>query len=266
MLRESLAAMSSLSGYDSLMKKYRIFLFSLAITVVVVAAKYLMHLWGWELIRLSNLHTSVITGAFFVIGFLLSATIADYKESEKIPAEISSTVQNMYEDGAAIKRQYTDFDLSTFKKRLQEILAAFREDVRDKAHSTHHHVHKLNDSFISMERAGVPANFIVKFKQQQAQLVRSLFRVNYIQRITFIPSATILAQVIVALTIGLLLFTEIEPFYGGMALAALICFILVYILRLLQVISTPFHSEGKTLDDVSLFLVDQASDHIARER
>jgi hypothetical protein len=248
------------------MKKYRIFLFSLAITGIVIIAKYLMHTWGWELIRLGNLHTSVITGAFFVIGFLLSATIADYKESEKIPAEISSTIQNMYEDGAAIKRQYPKFDMPKFKKHLLAILTTFREDVRDKAHGTHHHVHKLNDSFISMEQAGVPANFIVKFKQQQAQLVRSLFRVNYIQRITFIPSATVLAQVIVALTISLLLLTEIEPFYGGMALAALISFILVYILRLLRVISTPFHSEGKTLDDVSLFLVDQARDHIKTER
>jgi len=258
--------MFRLVSYDGCMKKYRIFVLSLAIAMVIIGVKYGMHLWEWELIQLGNLHTSVITGTFFVIGFLLSATIADYKESEKIPAEISSTVQNMYEDGAAIKRQYPGFDLAKFKKRLQEILSTFREDVRDKAHGTHHHVHKLNDSFISMEQAGVPANFIVKFKQQQAQLVRSLFRVNYIQRITFIPSATVLAQVIVVLTIGLLLFTEIEPFYGGMALTALISFMLVYVLRLLRVISTPFHGEGKTLDDVSLFLVDQARDHIRQER
>lgn len=244
------------------MKKYRIFLFSLLAVVIIVGAKLAMHLLDWELIQLSNLHTSVITGTFFVIGFLLSATIADYKESEKIPAEISSSIQNMYEDGATMKAQYPDFDFTSFKKQLLTILAVFRDDVRDKAHNTHTAVHSLNESFLSMERAGVPANFIVKCKQQQAGLVKSLFRVNYIQRISFIPSATILAQTIVVMTVGLLLFTEVEPFYGGMTLVALISFVLIYVLRLLQTISTPFHSEGKTLDDVSLFLVDQTHDAI----
>lgn len=233
---------------------------------VVMAAKYGMHALGWEVLQLGSLHTSVITGAFFVIGFILSATIADYKESEKIPAEVSSAVQNMYEDAAAINKVYPKFDLGTFKKNLQKILKAFREDVRDKSHSAHHHIHKLNDSFVSMEQAGVPANFIVKLKQQQAQLVKSLLRVNYIQRIKFIPSATVLAQAIVVLTVGLILFTEIEPFYGGMALAAIISFILIYILKLIKIISTPFHGEGKTYDDVSLFLVDQAAEHIKKER
>lgn len=247
------------------MKKYRLFIISLVITVLLALAKFIMHDLGWEGIRLGSLHTSVITGTFFVIGFILSATIADYKESEKIPAEIASVTQNMYEDAAAIKKLYPDFDLAQFKKQLLKVLDAFRQDVRDKDHQAHHHIHQLNESFISMEQAGAPANFIVKFKQQQAQLVRSLLRVNYIQRITFIPSAAVLAQAIVIITTGLLLFTDVEPFYGGMALTAIIGFILIYILNLIRVISTPFHSEGKTQDDVSLFLIDQAADHIRKE-
>jgi hypothetical protein len=93
-------------------------------------------------------------------------------------------------------------------------------------------------------------------------LTRVLFRVTYIQRITFIPSATVLARSIIPLTITLLVFTEIEPFFGGMAITAIICFILVYMLRLIQVISTPFQGEGKTQDDVSLFLIDETLQHL----
>jgi hypothetical protein len=115
-----------------------------------------------------------------------------------------------------------------------------------------------------MEKADVPANFIVKLKQQQALLVRNLFRVNYIQRITFLPSAIILAWSIVVLAIGLLLLTEIEPFVGGMVLSGVITFILVYVLLLIRIIGTPFHSEGKTKDDVSLFLLERTIDHLRR--
>ena len=113
-----------------------------------------------------------------------------------------------------------------------------------------------------MEKAGVPANFIVKLKQQQAQLLRSLFRVNYIQKIKFIPSAFILARSIVVLIIVVLLLTNIDPFYGGLALTGTISFILLYMIILIQTISTPFHAKGKTQDDVSLFLLRETTTHL----
>lgn len=245
------------------MNRYRIFIYSLLFTLLIIVFKYVLHLFNFEVLQLGSLHSSVVTGTFFVIGFLLSATIADYKESERIPSEFSSIVENMYEDAHATHQSYSAFNLQQFKKQLQKISSSFASDVRLKKHSSRLLVHALNESFIQMEQAGVPANFIVKFKQQQAQLLRLLYRVTYIQRITFIPSATILARSIVPLTLLLIIFTEIEPFFGGMAIIAIISFILIYILKLIQVISTPFQGEGKTRDDVSLFLLDETSKHLS---
>ncbi|HYF97107.1 MAG TPA: hypothetical protein VD947_03670 [Patescibacteria group bacterium] len=247
-------------------KRYKIFYLSLLITAVIVAAKFILHYFGAEPLRLGSLHSSVVTGTFFVVGFLLSATIVDYKESERIPSEFSSIIENMYEDAKSFHKNYPKFDKDLFRKRLQEVAMAFTEDVRKKRHGTRLKVHALNDSFVEMEKAGVPANFVVKLKQQQAQLDKVLFRVTYIQRITFIPSATILARSIVPLTVGLLVFTEIEPFYGGMAIVAIISFILFYILKLIQVISVPFQQEGKTQDDVSLFLIDKTLNYLKKDK
>lgn len=124
----------------------------------------------------------------------------------------------------------------------------------------------LSQTFAEMEKAKVPPNFIVKLKQQQAQLLRSLFRVTYIQNIRFIPSAAILARLIVILSSSLLLFTDIEPFYGGLAIVGIISFILVYIILLIEVISTPFHEAGKTRDDISLFLVSEAVTYLHKKK
>lgn len=245
--------------------RYRILLISLAVTAFVVALKVALHATGNEMLVLGSLHTGVISGTFFVLGFLLSATIADYKESERIPAEFSSVIENMYEDAEATHRTYKDFDIEAFKKQLHVIAKSFAKDVRKKKHTTRLEVHKLNDTFVEMEKAGVPANYIVKLKQQQAQLARVLFRVTYIQRIKFIPSATILARSIIPIVLALLLFTEIEPIFGGVIITAMITFIFVYILILLQVISTPFQGEGKTQDDVSLFLINDTIDYLGRK-
>ncbi len=234
---------------------FRIFLLSLVITVIIIVIKYIFHIQLWEVVVLSSLHGSVISGAFFVIGFLLSTTIADYKESEKIPADFSSNLENMFEDASSIKRNHKRFKLKEFATQLRVIAESFQSDVRNKTRNAHLEIHKLNDHFAHMEKVDVPPNFIVKLKQQQAQILRSTMRVGYIQRITFIPSATILARSIVVLSITLLVFTKIDPFYGGLLITGGISFSMVYILKLISVISTPFHSKGATQDDVSLFLV-----------
>lgn len=244
------------------LKMLRIFLLALGATLLIVSLKFIFHQLNIEVIEQTSLHNSVISSVIFVIGFLLSATIADYKESEKIPAEFASTVENMYEDAESIHATYPKFDLDLFRKNLIDVLGSFRDGTRVNRGGARREINELNDTFTEMEKAGVPANFIVKLKQQQAQLLRSLFRVNYIQKIKFIPSAFILARSIVLLVIVVLLLTNIDPFYGGLVLTGVISFILLYMIILIQTISIPFHAKGKTQDDVSLFLLRETTTHL----
>jgi hypothetical protein len=244
------------------LKMLRIFLLALGATLLIVSLKFIFHQLNVEVIEQTSLHNSVISSVIFVIGFLLSATIADYKESEKIPAEFASTVENMYEDAESIHATYPKFDLDLFRKNLIDVLGSFRDGTRVNRGGARREINELNDTFTEMEKAGVPANFIVKLKQQQAQLLRSLFRVNYIQKIKFIPSAFILARSIVLLVIVVLLLTNIDPFYGGLVLTGAISFIMLYMIILIQTISIPFHAKGKTQDDVSLFLLQETTTHL----
>lgn len=243
--------------------RLRIFTISFLVTILVVVAKVALHETGNEILSLGSLHTAVVTGTFFVLGFLLSTTIADYKESERVPSEFSSILENMYEDAEATHAAYPKFDLDKFRTKLSEVASSFAEGIRKKKHTARFAIHELNSSFVEMEKAGVPPNYVVKLKQQQAQLLKILFRVTYIQRITFIPSASVLAKSIIPITIGFILLTEIEPVMGGIIITAVISFILVYMLRLIQVISTPFQRAGKTQDDVSLFLIDDTAQHLS---
>lgn len=245
---------------------YRIFALAFLVTIVALGVKYCLHRLGWDFIALGSLHSSVISGVIFVIGFLLSATITDYKEAERIPAEIAATLENMHEDAQSIYANYPKFDFAAYEAQLYVATKAFAGDLRNsKSHKAKAELRKLGSLYVQMETAGVPANFIVKLKQQQSVLIRHLFRVNYIQRITFIPSATVLAWAIVIIAISLLLVTKIEPFVGGMSLTGVIVFILMYVLLLIEVIKTPFHDEGKTTDDVSLFLIERTARHISAD-
>jgi len=246
------------------LRNYRIFVISLIAAASLVAAKYLLHHFELEPIEMGSLHGSVISGVIFVIGFLLSATIADYKESERIPADIASTLEGMYEDALSIEQNYPKFDAAAYGEQLHAIAQGYLVDLRSRSRKsvTREALHNLNVFHARMETAGVPANFIVKLKQQQTVLLRHLFRVNYIQRITFVPSANILAWSIVVLAAILLLMTNMDPFVAGVVISGAIMFILTYVLQLISVIRTPFHAEGKTRDDVSLFLIERTVDHL----
>lgn len=251
----------------NLLLRYRVFIYALVFTVALLAVKFILHFIGWEPIYLDRLHSSVISGTIFVIGFLLSATIRDYKEAERIPAEVASTIENMYEDALSIKQNYPKFDFDSYQKQLAKIAKTMAADLRNsRSHRAKLQLHKLNQLTADMEKVGVPANFIVKLKQQHSSLLRHLYRVNYIQRITFIPSANILAWAIVGIGIILLLLTEMESFLGSLIVVGAIIFILIYVSLLIHTIKTPFQDEGKTKDDVSLFLLDRTIKYLQEKR
>ncbi len=256
---------SIISIVKRIFTNYRILLWALAATLIVIIAKYALHTIGFEPIEQTSLHNSMVSSVIFVIGFVLSATIADYKESERIPSEFASTVENMYEDAKEIQKNYPTFDLNLFRSNLIDVLGAFRQGTRVNRKGARREISELNITFGQMEKAGVPANFIVKLKQQQAILLKSMYRVNYIQKIRFIPSAFILVRSIVVMVIGALLLTNIDPFYGGLVLTGTIAFIMTYMLLLIQHISVPFHDQGKTRDDVSLFLLKETKAYLMKE-
>jgi len=246
-------------------KNLRIFLIALVGGILFVATKYLFHHFGWEIVEQSSLHNSVISSVTFVIGFLLSASIADYKESERIPSDFAANIEDMYEDAASIHVSYPVFDLEGFRMQLKIIAEGFGNDARRQSFDVRQEIKELSAYFATMEQGKVPPNFVVKLKQQQTQLLRQRHRVNYIQRIKFIPSATLLVRSIVGMTLLLLLLTNIDPFYGGLAITGLIVFVQIYMLVLINVISLPFHPAGTTRDDVSLFLIDDTITYLSKE-
>lgn len=247
-------------------RTFRLLIIALLSAVIIITVKYIFHLYGWEPIEQSSLHNGVLSSATFVIGFLLSATIADYKESERIPSEFSANIEDMLADAEVIHQSYPKFNFEGFRAQLEKIAQKFDSEVRNASRGVSEEIRALNPYFGEMEKAGVPPNFIVKLKQQQVLLLRNRKRLNYIQRIKFIPSATILSRSIVALVIMLLVFTNVEPFYGSLAIIGIISFVLLYMMMLIDIISTPFHASGKTQDDVSLFLVKDAANFIKSRR
>lgn len=237
--------------------RYRILVQTLLLVGLVVAAKVGLHELDWEFIAVSPLHASIVAGGIFILSIFLAGILPDYKEAERLPAEFTATIDNMFEDGVSIGRSYPEFDSAGLREALASALEAFRDDIIHNKRRAYDEIHEITDALSQMDRAKVPPNFIVKLKQEQGTLIKLLLRLYYIQRIRFIPSAYYLVVSTALTVIVILLFTELEPSSASISALALVAFIFLYLIRLIAIANTPFRPEGYGQDDVSLFLVEE---------
>jgi hypothetical protein len=245
--------------------RWRIFRQTAIIAIGVLIIKYVFHILDWEILTVTSLHSSVLAGTIFVLGFILSSTHADYKESEKMPVELSTALENLYQDGMLFKEKNKEFDLDSLRENITEVLRQFKKDVQDHTSESFQKAKELALHIAKMEAMGAPANYVVKMKQDQATVVRTTLRMRYLLRIQPLPSAFILVEFIVFGVITMLMLTDIPKLADEMAITAFFSFLYYYILKLIEVMDLPFHAEGTTQDDVSLFLLEEQIERLAKK-
>jgi hypothetical protein len=223
---------------------------------VLLLAKVAVHALDLEFIELSPLFTSVVAGGIFVIGLLVAGTLADYKEAEKMPSEIRTSLENIHQDGVAIEAWKGGFDIDRLRGSLAGVVTAFLTDLRDvESRTSLGAIDDISPSILELERMDVPANYIVRLRTEQGNVRRSVLRIYHIQRTDFLPSAYVLIQTIVGLIVVGLVFTEIDPIAQSLVLVGFISYFFIYLVRLLHIIDRPFRHGERTMDDVSLFLL-----------
>lgn len=249
-------------------KNWRLLIDTAMIVVGILFVKIvLVEGLSLEFFSLSPLFTSIIAGGIFVVSILLAGVITDYKESDKLPSEISAAIEAIYEDGLYIKALKAKFNVDFLRQRLQEIIQSLKKDL-DAEHSREAitAVSKLTQSFLEMESLGIPANYIVRLKQEQSIIRKSLLRIHHIQRIRFAPSAQILLKTFITLIIGLLIFTKIEPPLDSLILVAFVSFLFIYLIKLIDIMDEPFCvGEHTTMDEVSFFLLRESHERIGKK-
>jgi hypothetical protein len=229
---------------------------AVAVAVVVLCAKAVVHYAGGEVLELNSLFTSMIAGAIFLFGLILSGTLADYKESDRIPSEFVAALESIRSEVRATQARNAGYDASEAPRLLGDISARFREAVASGDYTAlHDSVSALTPVFAEMEAAGAAPTYLSRIRSDQATIRRLVLRVAHVQRIDFLPSAYLLLLTTVCVVVTILVFTRIEPLYLAFVLVAFVTFLFVYMIRLLRVLETPFRPAGETRDDVSLFLL-----------
>ena len=255
-------------SYD-LHKRFRIFGEVILVVVVLSLMKSVIHWFQLEFLSLNALFTSAVAAAVFIIGFLLSGVLSDYKEADRIPGELRSALESIYADFKLYAQRSSEFSFERAKAHILAIASCFQGALKDlekcDLRPVLTHVEALSDSFVEMENGGVPANYIVRLKTDQSAIRKLLFRVSHIQKIQFVPSVHVLVQSLVFAIVTLLLFLKTEGSPESALIFGALSYMFIYSLYLVSTLEQPFRKARKSLDDVSLFLLREFEDRVAAE-
>jgi hypothetical protein len=226
------------------------------LVITIAMLKFLSHKFGFEVMELNALFTSLVAGTIFLIGFLISGVLSDYKESEKIPSEISASIKTLFDDAYTIykgKNSDTAYKFIEFQKSfINSLMDWFYK--KERTQSMLKKISMMNDFIIELEKEGVQANYIIKLKNEQNSLRKMILRIDTIRATSFIGSAYAIVEAMGFLTALGLIMIKIEPFYASLFITLLVTFLISYMFFLIKDIDNPFDyaANGESGTEISL--------------
>ena len=224
--------------------------------ILIAVLKFLAHKFGYEVMELNAIFTSLVAGTIFLIGFLISGVLSDYKESEKLPSELSATMKSLLDDTYTIykgKNSDTALKFIEFQKAfLNSLMDWFYK--KERTTSILNKVSMMNDFFVELDKEGIMANYIIKMKTEQSSIRKMILRIDTIRDTDFVSSAYAIVQVMGLLIAFGMLIIEIGSFYTSLFFTVLVTFLISYMFLLIKDLDNPFDysSKGESGTEISL--------------
>jgi hypothetical protein len=244
-------------AFENVRRKWHILFKILPLLVLIIALKIAFYLSNFEVISLSALFTSLIAATTFLIGFLITGVISDYKESEKLPGEMAATLEAIYDEAYIINKNKQ----TTLTNEFMEFQRGLIQSVEDwffKKERTKNlmvKVSKLNDYFAGLEPLA-QATFINRLKQEQTNLRRQITRVHTIRETNFVESAYAIVEALAFFVIIGLIAMKPDPLTvnESIAFTLVVSFLVLYMLFLIKDLDDPFEYEkyGESGSEISL--------------
>ena len=232
--------------YKIVKPKWWLVLKLLPVLAVFVFIKWLVHFYQLEYLELNALFTSLIAATVFLIGFLISGVLSDYKESEKIPGEIASCLDTLSDDALSIHYKKKDERSSELLEHILQTQKLIIDWLYQRIQFPVllENIENYTDHFSKLEDS-IPVNYIVKLKQEQSSLRKWLIRIQVIRDTDFVSSAYAILETLALLIIAGLLSIKIEPFYESLFFLGFVVFLILYMILLIKDLDNPFDYSDK---------------------
>ena len=229
-----------------------------ALVLAIGLAKLVAHQLGWEWMRPNPLVTSLVASTVFLMGFLLNGVLGDFKESEKLPGEIATSLETLGLEIQAIPSHNPVAQVGNHLWAVAELGDSILEwllnriptaELLRRYQQTHGQVVQAS------VKLGIPP-LQARLMAETAQILKLINRVEAIRETSFITLVYWLATAGIVLLSGSLIFTVTDVLQESIFFIIVIAFLLIFLLRLIADIDNPFgHADANSAEDVSIDLL-----------
>lgn len=254
------------------MAKWKLFFTTLPYVSFILALKILLaRFFGFEgFLELGEV-SLVITGGIFLIGFMLAGTMADYKESEKIPGDLAAALETAEDTIIQVTMNAKDpskIDTKTILRELfnlgESIIAWFYKKKTDE--EMYAQLTSIVYKISELEKLGANGGGCGKIIGDFNTIRKIINRVGVISRTGFLATGYALLEVLITAIIIILLIVKFKSVLVEAIIVSFVGLIYIYMYRLIKDIDDPFeYKEEETgVTEIPLFPITEYLDRLKK--
>jgi hypothetical protein len=147
---------------EAFMTKYGLIVKACGITLTLLIVRLIFDYLNFDILSVTNLITAFI-GAIFTIAIIYTGTLTDYKESERIPGEIATSIRSFYSDLSLIR--VSDKALvQGMQEKTAALLRCINKNFRNNVWSMEEMdtvIDAINEDISKLVDLNVPPNFVI---------------------------------------------------------------------------------------------------------
>lgn len=241
--------------------KFHLILSVLPIIILTAAVKAVCHFAGFEFIpkELTSFFPSILTGIIFILGFLLAGVVTDFKECEKLPNEIATSLYVIWQETLIAKKNTQSPVLENLLNKLKQFVPVLKSDfLVHGGMKVFAAIDSFSDDFANLEKI-IPPPFLTRMKNEQANLRKMINRIKVVKDTQFAPSVMISIKAISAVFLLFYCLLKVEPWWGGLLLVIIFTFVIFSIIFLVKDLDDPFEykEDGAGADEVDLRVLER---------
>src|SRR3989338_4978299 len=226
--------------------------------------QYFIRTKGWDILDMNIIIASLLTGAVFLIGFMLAGILQDFKESEQLLNNVANGILSVQDHNRTepnkAKRKAVILHLIKLTKATRDWL----ED-KIKVDKLYHMMNELSIYFAKFDNQ----NCTSWLEENQKTLRQTIMRIDVIKNTMFIKAGYTIMEIISAAVIVLILFSQTDTFILGAATYAASSFTLVYMILLIRDMDDPFQFDSNEQKlgaaEVSMIPIDTTIELLQKE-
>ena len=215
---------------------------ALPVAIIVLLLRWILH-YGFDVNGLMSFSdaASVLTGASVIVGLMLAGVMADYKESEKLPATIGGSllaINSLAYGTLAAKGVDTAF----IRPRLAQVAETINEWLYGRVGDDQIPIAQrmVSELIIDVEKAGGTTHYLTRLLIHASDLGTALQRVMVIRNTMFIKAGYALMTILVAIVLVLFVLVDFPSEYAQWLVIGALSLAYTYLLLLVRDLDNPF--------------------------